>query len=159
MSLPNTASVQDKPPAGGYPRVSVLFTRLIIAPPHPFSVLTLPPPVPFLLVVDQINFIKGARPRGPSGLVIWCGIIGATVYGFYQIGRTNAQKRHVTKERREARMAIMPYLQAEQDKMLAEQIAQANAKEAEVMKHVPGWKVGESVYSQPRRWKQPTFGL
>lgn len=65
----------------------------------------------------------------------------------------------MTKEKREARMAIMPFLQAEQDKMLAEQIAQANAKEADVMKHVPGWKVGESVYSQPRRWTRPTHGL
>ena len=80
-----------------------------------------------------------------------------TVYGFWQIGQTNAQKRLVTKEKREARMSIMPFLQAEQDKMLAEQIAQSNAKEAEVMKHVEGWKVGESVYS--KRWSKPTHGL
>lgn len=80
-----------------------------------------------------------------------------TIYGFYQIGRTNAEKRMLNKEKRESRMAIMPYLQAEQDKMLMAQLAESAAKEAEIMKNVEGWKVGESVYS--KRWMKPTWGL
>lgn len=83
--------------------------------------------------------------------------MGMTIYGFWQIGRTNSEKRLVVKERREARMAIMPYLMAEQDRMLSAQMAAANAKEAEIMKHVDGWKAGESVYS--KRWVRPTHGL
>ena len=81
-----------------------------------------------------------------------------TVYGFWQIGRTNQEKRFAVKERREARMAIMPYLQAEQDRLLTEQIAAATAREKEIMKNVEGWKAGESVYTG-KRWVRPTFGL
>ena len=55
-------------------------------------------------------------------------------------------------------MAIMPFLQAEQDRMLSAQISAALAREKEVMKNVDGWKVGESVYSNGRVVK-PTFGL
>jgi GRIM-19 protein len=34
--------------------------------------------------------------------------------------------------------------------------AQADAVEAEIMKNVPGWVVGESVYSPGARWMPPT---
>jgi len=82
------------------------------------------------------------------------------VYGFYQIGVTNAEKRHVLKEKREARMAIMPFLQTELDTMALAEIKKAHARESEIMKHVEGWKVGESVYdSNGKRWVKSTHGL
>ena len=34
---------------------------------------------------QQINTTRGIRPRGPSGFAIWAGIIGASVYGMYQV--------------------------------------------------------------------------
>ena len=43
-------------------------------------------------------------------MLIWLGITTATVYGFYQIGVTNEEKRFNRKEKRECRMAILPYL-------------------------------------------------
>ena len=58
----------------------------------------------------QINWQRKVGNRGPSGIMIWLGITTATVYGFYQIGVTNEHKRHNHKEKREARMAIVPYL-------------------------------------------------
>jgi hypothetical protein len=42
--------------------------------------------------------------------MIWLGVATATVYGFYKISVTNEEKRFNHKERREARMAILPYL-------------------------------------------------
>ena len=63
----------------------------------------------------------------------------------------------VLKEKREARMAIMPFLMAEQDAMNKVENDKKLAYEAEVMKNVKGWVVGESVYS--KGWSKPTNGL
>ena len=77
--------------------------------PNVASVQDLPPRGGY----PRIDYKKGARPRGPSGALIWGGVVVATVYGFWQIGLTNKERRLAIKERREARMAIMPFLQAE----------------------------------------------
>ena len=122
-------------------------------PPNVASVQDMPPPGGY----PKINYQRGARPRGVPTSLIWGSILGMTFYGFWQIGQTNKERRLALKERRDARMAIMPFLQAEQDKMLSEQIAASVAREKEIMKNVEGWKAGESVYS--KRWVKPTFGL
>ena len=97
------------------------------------------------------------RPRGPSGAMIWLGVGVATAYGFYQISCTNAEKRMVLKEKREARMAIMPFLMAEQDAMNKVENDKKLAYEAKIMKNVKGWVVGESVYN--KGWSKPTNRL
>jgi hypothetical protein len=51
-------------------------------------------------------------------------------------------------------MALYPYLQAEKDRELHEKIANQLAHEADVMKDVSDWVVGENVYS--KRWHNPT---
>ena len=89
--------------------------------------------------------------------MIWLGVVLASTYGLYQISVTNAEKRMVLKEKREARMAIMPFLMAEQDAMNKVETEKSLAYEAKIMKDVKGWKVGESVYS--KRWSPPTTGL
>lgn len=48
------------------------------------------------------------------------------------------------------------FLQLEQDMALLGKIEKANLREAEVMKDVQGWVVGENVYS--KRWSPPRFG-
>lgn len=98
---------------------------------------------------------RGIGPRGPSGIMIWCAILSMTTYGFYQIGETNREKRLLNKENRESRMAILSYLQAEQDRAMTKTIDEFNKEEAEVMKNVPGYKAGQSVYS--KRWAPPVI--
>ena len=90
--------------------------------------------------------------------MIWLGVGALTAYGFYQISCTNAEKRFVLKEKREARMAIMPFLMAEQDAMNKAESDKKLAYEADIMKDVKGWVVGESVYSKGK-WVKPTHGL
>ncbi len=51
-------------------------------------------------------------------------------------------------------MALFPYLQSERDRELQEKITKHLAHEAEVMKDVSDWVVGENVYS--KRWHNPT---
>ena len=46
--------------------------------------------------------------------------------------------------------------QIEQDMKLLGKIEKANTREAEIMKSVEGWVVGDSVYS--KRWSPPRFG-
>ena len=104
-----------------------------------------------------IDWKRGARPRGPSGAAIWGGIIGLTVFGFYNISKTNAERRMCHKEQREARMAIMPFLMAEADTMRHIEQKKLLAHEREIMKNVEGWKVGESVYS--KGYAKPTHGI
>ena len=41
--------------------------------------------------------------------------------------------------------------------MLSTKIAESKKREAEIMKHVDNWKVGESVYAT--RWQAPTKGF
>ena len=91
--------------------------------------------------------------------MIWGGVIAATVFGFYQIGITNAEKRMCRKEQREGRMAIMPFLMAEADGMSAQKYKKALEYETKVMKDVPGWVVGESVMSKGAKWQRPTHGI
>jgi NADH dehydrogenase (ubiquinone) 1 alpha subcomplex subunit 13 len=83
----------------------------------------------------------------------------ATVFGFYKISVTNTEKRMCRKEQREGRMAIMPFLTAESDVAKQAEYNKALAYEANLMKNVPGWKVGESVMSKGAKWQAPTAGL
>lgn len=75
----------------------------------------------------------------------------------YQLSVWNGHKRGNYKEKRECRMAVLPYLVAEQDASKQIQFDAENAREAAVMKNVPGWEAGKSVYS--KRWMEPTPGL
>ena len=45
---------------------------------------------------------------------------------------------------------MAPLLQAEEDRWYMEREKDILAKEAEIMKNVPGWKVGESVFHSDR---------
>jgi NADH dehydrogenase (ubiquinone) 1 alpha subcomplex subunit 13 len=68
------------------------------------------------------------------------------MYGFYQVGKTNRARAEQKLEERKFRYAIAPFLQAEADAEYMERERENLKKEAEIMKDVPGWKVGESTY-------------
>jgi NADH dehydrogenase (ubiquinone) 1 alpha subcomplex subunit 13 len=106
-----------------------------------------------LLLFLQIDVFKQARPRGPSGLTIWAVSTGLIMFGFVRLGAGNTERNGEKLLERQARFAMAPILQAEQDaKYLARQ-AEILQREAEIMKDVPGWKVGESVYYNTKtRW-------
>lgn len=48
-------------------------------------------------------------------------------------------------------------LQAEEDLTWLNRYREAMKEEAEVMKHVPGWKVGEGVYKTKAAWIPPSI--
>lgn len=67
-------------------------------------------------------------------------------YGFYQIGQTNIKNNQQKYLERKARYAVAPLLQAEADREYLERELINLKKEAEIMKNVEGWKVGENPY-------------
>lgn len=104
--------------------------------------------VPLLCI--QIDTLKRARVRGPSGAQIWMVSSLVIAYGFYRVGTSNAARNGEKLEERKARFAMASLLQAEEDRWYVEREKQIFQKEAEIMKNVPGWKVGESPYSSDR---------
>nr|GMD85512.1 NADH dehydrogenase [ubiquinone] 1 alpha subcomplex subunit 13-B [Ipomoea batatas] len=63
----------------------------------------------------------------------------------------------IKEEKYAARRAILPMLQAEEDERFVKEWRKYLEEEARIMKDVPGWKVGESVYNSGR-WMPPATG-
>ncbi|XP_057254384.1 NADH dehydrogenase [ubiquinone] 1 alpha subcomplex subunit 13, partial [Pezoporus wallicus] len=67
-----------------------------------------------------------------------------------------SRRRRLLIEDLEARIALMPLLQAESDRRTLRILRQNLDEEAKIMKDVPGWKVGESLFHTDR-WVPPTL--
>jgi NADH dehydrogenase (ubiquinone) 1 alpha subcomplex subunit 13 len=65
-------------------------------------------------------------------------------WGFYTVGKTNNKRVEQRLENRRVRYAISPLLQAEADFVYRLREKENLRREQEIMKDVPGWKVGES---------------
>jgi hypothetical protein len=57
-------------------------------------------------------------------------------------------------EARQARVNLLAFMQAEEDRRWCHVVDKERVEEAEIMKNVPGWKVGESVYHS-KKWMPP----
>uniref|UniRef100_A0A6N2M9I0 NADH dehydrogenase [ubiquinone] 1 alpha subcomplex subunit 13 n=1 Tax=Salix viminalis TaxID=40686 RepID=A0A6N2M9I0_SALVM len=139
-----------------------------------------PPPGGFA----PVRFARRIPNKGPSAMAIFLAAFGAFSYGMYQVGKGNKIRRYAAKppssllghfsncelvlksfafcralkeEKYAARRAILPLLQAEEDERFVKEWKKYLEYEAEVMKDVPGWKVGESVYNSGR-WMPPATG-
>jgi NADH dehydrogenase (ubiquinone) 1 alpha subcomplex subunit 13 len=68
----------------------------------------------------------------------------------YRVGTMNKERNGEKLEARKARYAMVPLLQAEEDRWYVEREREIMKKEAAIMKNVSGWKVGQSVYFSDR---------
>ncbi|GMH90331.1 hypothetical protein TrVE_jg12172 [Triparma verrucosa] len=102
----------------------------------------------------SINSSRSIPARGPSGAKIW--LAGALVsgFGFYLLGMENTKRNADKAEKREARLSLYPYLQAESDRSYVKSEISQLKEEADLMKGVKGWKVGENVYNS-KKWMPP----
>jgi NADH dehydrogenase (ubiquinone) 1 alpha subcomplex subunit 13 len=98
----------------------------------------------------QVDITRTARARGPTGFQIWAISTTAILFGFYRVGKYNRAKSAEKLETRKARYAMAPVLQAEEDRWYVAREEQNLRKEAEVMKNIPGWNVGERTYFTDR---------
>ena len=93
--------------------------------------------------------------RGPSGAMLFAVAAGIIGYGFSRVGAGNKARRALAVEKREARVSMLPFLQAEDDARYVKEKAKFDAMEADLMKAVPGWEAGKKVYHS-ERWVAPT---
>lgn len=84
---------------------------------------------------------------GPTALAAMVGIAGIMGVSIWMTGRGNQHRRALKKEKQQAQLNIIPLLQAEADLAYVKEKRANLEEEAKLMKNVPGWKVGESVYN------------
>ncbi|KAJ1991435.1 hypothetical protein H4R33_001356 [Dimargaris cristalligena] len=88
--------------------------------------------------------------RGPSGAALFLGLLGVVSFGMYHHLESKKEWRELKREKIWSRLHLVPLLQAEQDRDTYRREEAMKAREAEIMKDVPGWEVGKSVYNTDR---------
>ena len=104
---------------------------------------------------DEIPFARVIRKRGPGGLTLMLGMLGVCSVGWVGVYFGNKERRRLRRELFDARIALYPLLLAELDRNILKQMKDFEEAEMEIMKNVPGWRAGESVYYNTR-WIKPT---
>ena len=112
----------------------------------------MPPPGGY----GPIDYKRHLPRRGFSGYSLFALGVGSLLLGYYTIIKWNRERRRLLIEDLEARIALMPLLQAESDRRTLRLMRQNLDEEAKIMKDVPGWKVGESLFHTDR-WVPPTL--
>uniref|UniRef100_A0A6P8S9N8 NADH dehydrogenase [ubiquinone] 1 alpha subcomplex subunit 13 n=1 Tax=Geotrypetes seraphini TaxID=260995 RepID=A0A6P8S9N8_GEOSA len=103
-----------------------------------------------------IDYRRNLPKRGLSGYSMFATGIGVLIFGFWRIFTWNRERRRLQLEDLETRVALYPLLQAEKDRRLLRRLRMNLEEEAIIMKDVPGWKVGESVFHTDR-WVNPSL--
>ncbi|KAL6104443.1 NADH dehydrogenase [ubiquinone] 1 alpha subcomplex subunit 13 [Pungitius pungitius] len=102
----------------------------------------------------SFDYKRNLPKRGLSGYSMFGIGIGIMVFGYWRLFRWNRERRRLQIEEMEARIALMPLLQAEHDRRSLRMLRENLEEEAIIMKDVPGWKVGEKVFNTDR-WVTP----
>jgi len=113
----------------------------------------LPPPGGF----EAVRYKRNLPLKGPSGLVILAGVTLICGYGFYKVGQGNLEKRELKREKAWSRIHLVPMLLAEGDRDAYRRQQAALAREKEIMKDVPGWQAGKSVYHDQKHVPRETI--
>ncbi|KAH9308605.1 hypothetical protein KI387_036516, partial [Taxus chinensis] len=104
-----------------------------------------------------VRYTRRIPSKGPGAIAVFLASFGIISYGMYQVGQGNRYRSHLKREKFAARSAILPLLQAEEDERFVKAWKDYLEEEAKIMKNVPGWKVGGSVYNSGK-WMPPATG-
>ncbi|XP_037537633.1 NADH dehydrogenase [ubiquinone] 1 alpha subcomplex subunit 13 [Nematolebias whitei] len=100
------------------------------------------------------DYKRNLPTRGISGSILVSIILGITAVGYWRVFKWNRERRRLTIEDMETRIALMPLMHAERDRNVLRMMRENLEEEAIIMKDVPGWKVGETVFHADR-WVTP----
>jgi len=106
----------------------------------------MPPPGGF----EAIKYKRNLPLKGPSGLVMFLGVMGVTSFGMYRVLQGRAEQRELKREKIWSRIHLTPLLIAEADRDAYRREQAALSREKAIMKDVPGWVPGKSVYNNPK---------
>ncbi|KAJ3975247.1 GRIM-19 [Lentinula raphanica] len=112
----------------------------------------MPPPGGF----EAVKYKRNLPFRGPGALVILGGVAAISAFGFYRYGQGALEKRELQREKAWSRIHLVPLLMAEGDRDAYRRQQAALAREKEIMKDVPGWEAGKSIYNNPK-YASPQF--
>ncbi|VUZ40413.1 unnamed protein product [Hymenolepis diminuta] len=106
-------------------------------------------------------FYKGTR-KHLNGLYIIAGLYACSYVGIKLRHWQREKNEAIANENKEVRLALTPFLLAEQQRMYLKQLVKNREYETELMKDVPGWEVGHwfdtPVYYNPRGlWCEPNL--
>ncbi|XP_006882321.1 PREDICTED: NADH dehydrogenase [ubiquinone] 1 alpha subcomplex subunit 13-like [Elephantulus edwardii] len=104
-----------------------------------------------------IDYKRNLPRRGLSGYSMFAIGIGTLLFGYWSMMKWNRERRRLLIEDLETHIALLPLLQAEADRRVLQMLRENLEEEAIIMKDVPDWKVGESMY-YTTRWVQPAVG-
>lgn len=106
----------------------------------------LPPPGGF----GPITYRRHLPKRGPPGWLLLTGGFGVIIGGLLLHAKGVRISKELDREKRQARMMLLPLFMAEGDLQYLEKVRKSHELEAKIMKDIPGWKVGEMPYHGDR---------
>ncbi|KAJ1719744.1 hypothetical protein LPJ53_005540 [Coemansia erecta] len=99
---------------------------------------------------SSIRYERRLPKRGPSGIAMF-GILGGVMgYGWYRLYLGLDERRELEREKIWSRIHLTPLLIAEADRDEYRRKCAALERERVIMKDVPGWEAGKSVYNGTR---------
>jgi len=144
---------QDLPPAGGYEPIR--YKRHLPARGPPGYVFFLAGAAAIIYGLYKVG--EGNHKNwsvAPPGSPCVAARDFSSRSGIPTHARCTDGHRLIKQERVASRIALVPLLLAEEDRKYLKWKAASDAEEAELMKNVRGWKVGEKVYHTDR-WVPP----
>jgi len=101
-----------------------------------------------------VRFKKSIPDKGPGNVALILGLGAFVTYGWYFTIQSIHMRNRIKVESYDTRMTLLPYLQAEEDKRYLEVREIMDAKEAELMKDVPGWTPKSHTF-ETVEWMRP----
>ncbi|KAJ1932942.1 hypothetical protein FBU59_006199 [Linderina macrospora] len=99
---------------------------------------------------STIHYERRLPKKGPSGLAMFAMCGGIMAYGWYKVYKGLDERRELDREHAWSRIHLVPMLIAEADRDEYRRKMAAVEREREIMKDVPGWEAGKSVYNGKR---------
>ncbi|CCU97729.1 unnamed protein product [Malassezia sympodialis ATCC 42132] len=97
-----------------------------------------------------IRYKRNMPVRGPSGVFLIFATVGISAFGFWRLGQGNIERRELARERAWSRIYLTPLLLAESDRDMFRRDRASVLRENLLMKDVPNWEAGKSVYNSKR---------
>jgi NADH dehydrogenase (ubiquinone) 1 alpha subcomplex subunit 13 len=114
-----------------------------------------PPPGGF----PGVRFARRLPNTGPSGVTLFAVGTAIMAYGFYKVAQSNKERRALKEEVLQARVALSPFLIAEENRRYAENYRTFREREKYVFDKLGITEFDEPIYKT--RWMPPAqpFGL